>query len=562
MRYTALLGKTLREEPRGIRSPSHALLLKGGYILPLGQGLFAFLPLGLRVLKNLQRVIDEEMRALGAQEIYAPVVTPAEIWRLSGRRDWIRELVLFQDRHGREMALSPTHEEAFVEVVRGSIASYRDLPQLLYQFQIKFRDEDKTKDGLARTREIYMHDGYSFHRTYQELNNFFPKLFRAYRRIFERCGIQTMAAEAGVGYIGGEKSFEFLMPDEGGDHALITCDRCQYSASKEVAIGGKEYRHGEPAPLEKMATPDCSNMDALAERLGLPKRQLAKTLACTTAQGLVLAVVRGDYELAPEKLSAYLKVPVFALAGDAELAAAGLVPGYLSPIGAPPGLRVVIDDAVARSANLVYGANESGFHWLNGNFGRDYDSRDVTDISLTRDQKICLQCGGTLREIRAVEVGHIFKLGDFYTRTMNLAFRDERGRSAYPQMGCWGIGLGRLMDAVVRANRDQRGIIWPPGLAPFQAYLMAIGSPLAVKRAAEELARQLGDRVLFDDRAESPGVKFTDADLLGIPLRLVVSARHLAQGVVEVRERASGQVSLLALDEVPRALGATAGKGD
>jgi prolyl-tRNA synthetase len=562
MRYTSLLGKTLREEPRGIRSPSHALLLKGGYILPLGQGLFAFLPLGLRVLKNLQRVIDEEMRALGAQEIYAPVVTPAEIWRLSGRRDWIRELILFQDRHGREMALSPTHEEAFVEVVRGSIASYRDLPLLLYQFQIKFRDEEKPKDGLARTREIYMHDGYSFHRTYQELNNFFPRLFRAYRRIFERCGIKTLAAEAGVGYIGGEKSFEFLMPDEGGDHALITCGRCQYSASKEVAIGGKEYLHGEPAPLQKVETPDCSTMDALAERLGVPKRRLAKTLACSTAQGLVLAVVRGDYELAPEKLSAYLKVPVFALAGDAELAAAGLVPGYLSPIGAPPGLRLVVDDAVARSANLVYGANESGFHWLNGNFGRDYDSRDVTDISLTRDQKICLQCGGTLREIRAVEVGHIFKLGDFYTRTMNLAFRDERGRSAYPQMGCWGIGLGRLMDAVVRANRDQRGILWPPGLAPFQAYLMAIGPSLAVKRTAEELARRLGDRALFDDRQESPGVKFTDADLLGIPLRLVVSARHLAQGMVEARERASGRVGLLALDEVPRAVEASAGKGD
>jgi prolyl-tRNA synthetase len=561
MRYTTMLGKTLRKDPHGIRSPSHALLLKGGYVLPLGQGLFAFLPLGLRVLRNLQRVIDEEMRAIGAQEIYAPVVTPAEIWRLSGRRDWIRELVLFQDRHGRELALSPTHEEAFVEVVRGSLASYRDLPLLLYQFQIKYRDEEKTKDGLVRTREIYMHDGYSFHRNYQGLNNFFPKLFKAYRKIFERCGIHTLAAEAGVGYIGGEKSFEFLMPDEGGDHALITCERCQYSASKEVAIGGKEYLRGEPEPLQKVATPDCPTIEALSERLGLPKRRLAKTLACSTAGGLVLAVVRADYELAPEKLSAYLKVPVFALAGDAELAAAGLVPGYLSPIGVPPGVRVVVDDAVARSANLVYGANEEGFHLLNGNFGRDFDCRDVTDISLTRDQKICLQCGGTLREIRAVEVGHIFKLGDYYTRTMNLAFRDERGRPAYPQMGCWGIGLGRLMDAVVRANRDERGIRWPAGLAPFQAYLMGIGPSLAVKRTVEELASQLEDRVLFDDRDESPGVKFTDADLLGIPLRLVVSARHLAQGAVEVRDRASGQVSLLSPAQVLTAVEALSEKG-
>jgi len=559
MRYSGLLGKTLREEPHGIRSPSYALLLKGGYIRQLGQGLFAFLPLGLRVLRNLQRIITEEMQALGGQEIYAPVVTPAEIWRRSGRRDWIRELIRFQDRGGRELVLSPTHEEAFVEVVRATLSSYRDLPQLLYQFQIKFRDEERTKDGLSRTKEIYMHDGYSFHRSYHELNNFFPKLFKAFRRIFERCGIQTFAAEAGVGYIGGEKSFEFLMPAAGGDHALIRCGKCQYAASKEVAIGGKEYLRGEMLPLEKVATPGCGTIEALAQFLDLPRSRLAKSLLYLTPRGPVLAVVRADFEVAPEKISAFLKVPVYGLAGDRELAEAGLTAGSLSPIGLPPGLRLVVDDAVARSANLVYGANQAGFHYRNGNFGRDFESPDVADISLTRGQRICLQCGGTLEEIQAVEVGHIFKLGDYYTRAMNLAFQDDHGRAAYPQMGCWGIGLGRLMDAVAWANRDERGLAWPEALAPFRAYLMSIGQSLAVKKAAEELAAELGEEVLFDDREDSPGVKFKDADLLGIPLRLVVSTKHLAEGLVEVQERRTGRVSLLPAAQAVRAVQDLAG---
>jgi len=273
----------------------------------------------------------------------------------------------------------------------------------------------------------------------------------------------------------------------------------------------------------------------------------------------VLAVVRADFEAAPEKLSAFLKVPVYGLAGDRELAAVGLSAGSLSPIGLPPGLRVVVDDAVARSANLVYGANEPGFHFLNGNFGRDFESPEVADISLTRGEKICLQCGGTLEEIQAVEVGHIFKLGDYYTRAMNLAFQDDRDRSTYPQMGCWGIGLGRLMDAVAWANRDERGLVWPGALAPFRVYLMAIGQSLAVKKAAEALAGELGDEALFDDREDSPGVKFKDADLLGIPLRLVVSTKHLAEGLVEVQERQSGRITLVSPAQVSRTVQALSG---
>jgi len=554
MRYSDIFGKTLRETPQSIRSPSHALLHRGGFVRQMGQGLYSFLPLGMRVLQNIQRIIAEEMGALGGQEIYVPVVTPSDIWRRSGRLNWISELIHFRDRNGRQLVLSPTHEEAFVELVRVALSSYREMPLFLYQFQIKFRDEERTKDGLVRTKEIYMHDAYSFHRSYQDLNNFFPKTFTAYKRVFDRCGIETFAGEAGVGYIGGEKSYEFLMPTDSADHAIILCDNCKYCASKEIAVAGKRYLREEEKALETVHTPGCTTIEELTEFFDIPKERTAKTLVYNTPQGLVMAVVRGDYELALEKLSGYLKVPAYSPATDEELAEAGLIPGYLSPIHADQRIRVVVDDGVAKSNNLVFGANQADHHLVNGNFGRDFYTPDVTDIALTREEKICLQCGGTLREIQALEVGHIFKLGDYYTRTMNLTYQDERGASTYPHMGCYGVGLGRLMDAVVRSNRDERGILWPAALAPFQAYLMSVGKSLSVKKAAEELHLELGDRALYDDRSDSPGVKFNDADLIGVPLRIVVGAKHLGEGKMEIKERGSGAIHLVALDQVARAL--------
>jgi prolyl-tRNA synthetase len=554
MYYSKILGKTLRESPQSIRTASYALLHRGGFVRRMGQGLYSFLPLGMRVMQNIQRIIAEEMGALGGQEIYVPLITPTDIWQRSGRLAWISELIHFRDRHGRDLVLSPTHEEAFVELVRVALSSYREMPLFLYQFQIKFRDEERPKDGLVRTKEIYMHDAYSFHRSYQDLNNFFPKTFTAYKRVFDRCGIETFPGEAGVGYIGGEKSYEFLMPTDSTDHAIILCDKCHYCASKEVAVGGKRYSREEEKSLEKVHTPGCATIDELAGFLGIPKERTAKSLVYNTPGGLVMAVVRGDYELGLEKLSGYLKVPAYSLATDEELASVGLVPGYLSPIQIDQRVRVVVDDAAARSNNLVYGANQPDYHLINVNFGRDFHTQDVTDIALTRNEKICLQCGGTLREIQALEVGHIFKLGDYYTRAMNLTCQDERGLVTFPHMGCYGVGLGRLMDAVVRSNHDERGILWPKTLAPFQAYLMSVGKSLSVKKAAEDLHLELGERVLYDDRSDSPGVKFNDADLIGIPLRIVVGAKHLAEGKVELKERGSGKIHLVALGQVNRAV--------
>jgi len=551
MRYSQLFGKTRREDPHEIRWPSYSLLYKGGFVRQMGQGLFSILPLGMRVIKNLETIIAEEMTKLGGQEMYATLVTPADIWRKSGRYDWMGgELIRFQDRQGHELVLSPTHEEAFVELVRSSLDSYRDLPILLYQFQIKFRDEEKARFGLARTKEIYMYDGYSFHRSYNELNNFFPRMFAAFSSIFDRCYIPTRAAEAAVGFIGGEKSYEFLMPSERGAHEIIVCEQCRYCASRDIAVGGKDYLAGEQKEIKKVATPDCASLDDLAPFLEIPRRHLAKTMVYTTPQGLVMAVVRGDYEVAEEKLANYLGCPLLKKAGDELVREAGLVPGYLSPVGQDERFRVVVDDSVARSANLVMGANEEGYHLLNVNFGRDFTSRDVADISLTHQEKTCLLCGGRLRSIKAIELGHIFKLGEYYSKSMNLQFQEERGRTAYPHMGCYGIGLGRLMDAVVQANHDEDGIIWPPHIAPYKAFLMSIGKSLGVKKEAGLLHQEMGDAVLYDDRAESVGVKFKDADLLGLPVRVVVSAKHLGEGKVELRERRTGKISLVGKSRV------------
>ena len=561
MRYSKLLGKTIREDPHGSKRESYSLLIKGGYIRQMSQGLFSFLPLGVRVLKNLQGLIAEEVEKLGGQEVNVPLVSSVDIWRKSGRDQWVgKELIHFNDSHDRELVLSPTHEETMVELIRSSMSSYRDLPLFLYQFQIKFRDEERTREGLVRTKEFLMYDSYSFHRSGNDLNNFFPRIFTTFGKIFKRCNIEAIAAEAGVGYIGGDKSFEFLMPSGDGDNVVVGCKNGHYRANRDIAVGSKQHIGGDPLAMEKVETPCCVTMDKLSEYLNINKHRLAKSLVYFTPDGLVMAVVLGDYEVGKEKLSRYLKAQVLRLATNKELASAGLVPGYLSPVGNTDNIRVIADDAVVKSANLVFGANEENLHFINVNHGRDYEISEITDISLTNKESSCLFCGAPLQEVPAIEVGHLFKLGDHYSRVMNLVFHDDKDRTAFPHMGCYGIGLGRLMDSIVKANHDDRGIIWPSHLAPFQVFLMAIGKSLSVKKLVEELHEELGDRALYDDREDSPGVKFKDADLIGIPLRVVVSARHLSEGMVEIQERKSGKITLVLREKVKETIEKLTGK--
>ncbi len=551
MRYSLLFGKTLREVPQDIRFQAHALLIKGGFIRSLGQGLFSLLPLGKRVMDNLTAILREEMQGLGGQEVEIPMVNPYDIWKKSGRDEVVdKELIRFKDRAGKDLVLSPTHEEAMVELVRLSINSYRDLPVFLFEFQDKFRDEERTRCGLVRSKEFLMKDAYSFHRTFSDLNNFFPKIFAAYQRIFRRCGVPFVEAEAGVGYIGGHKAYEFLMPSEHGDDTVIVCDSCGYTANSEIALGVKEFTSEPPLNLEKIETPDCQTMEKLSAFLNLPKLRLGKSIVYKTPMGLVMAVVRADYDVSLEKLTKVFGQPVLRLATREELLGVGIIPGYVSPILEESVMPVIVDDTIANSTNLVYGGNEEGFHYLNGNFGRDFETEYVADIALMKGNAGCIHCGKPLKEVRAIELGNIFKLGDRYTRTLDLSFQDDGGNQVYPQMGSYGIGMGRLLACIVESNHDDKGIIWPLHIAPFKAFLMSIGKSFMVKKMVGEIHDFLGDTVLYDDRDESPGVKFKDADLIGIPFRIIVSSKLLEQGKIEIRERRSGMQWFVDADKI------------
>ncbi len=555
MYYSKLLGKTQREFPHDVRLPAHGLLIQSGFIRPLGQGLFSLLPLGIRVVEKLKAIIREEMEKLGGQEVRVPLVNPAEIWKRSGRYEWIhKELVRFKDRHGHELVLSPTHEEAMIELVRKSLSSYKELPILLYEFQLKFRDEEKPRGGLLRAKEFLMKDAYSFHRSYYELNNFFPKMFAAYSNIFKRCGVKVIPAEAGVGFIGGEKAYEFLMPSQYGDDVVIECEKCNYLANRNIANSGKEYHSEQEKPLEKIKTPLCVTMEDLAHFTGLPKSKLAKSVVYSTGAGLVMAVVRGDYEVSEEKLQKVIDAPVFELADNDLLQEKGLIPGFVSPIGLDSEIRVIVDDLVRDSSNLVYGANEKDYHYLNGNFGRDYSTEEVFDIAVAREADICLQCGGKLKEIKALEVGHIFKLGDRYSRELELFFQNENGKKGYAHIGCYGIGMGRLIHAIVESNRDEKGMVWPATVAPYLYYLMSIGKSRTVRETTENIYRAIEETTLYDDRDESPGVKFKDSDLLGIPIRIIVSSRNIEKGLIEIQSRKTGEIRLVEKDSVLEAL--------
>jgi prolyl-tRNA synthetase len=551
MRYTKLFGKSVIRYTGHRKAYAFNLLEKAGYVRSLANGLFSMLPLGQRVARRLISLILEEMEELGGQEVAMPMVNPHELWTSSGRAQLIeREMVSFSDREGRKLVLAPSHEEAMLDLVRKAISSSKDLPVLLYQIQSKFRDEDKPRGGLIRAKEFLMKDAYSFHRSYTELNNFFPKMFAAYMRIFARCGLPVFPAEAGVGYMGGERAYEFLFESPRGEDVIISCNSCGYKANREVAISVKDSQPGNPRGLTEIETPNCDTMKKLASFLDLDLNQLAKPLVYKTLNGYCMAVVRGDYTVSIEKLSRVLGEPVLRMATRTELELFGLVPGYLSPVGIK-NLPIVVDETVAESANLVMGANEEGKHLQNVNFGRDFETAYVGDIARVRKNNICKLCGSPLSEVKAMELGHIFKLRDFYSRSMHFTLPDDE--SKFPEMGSYGIGIGRLMSAITQHWADEKGIVWPLLLAPYPVHLAGIGNMISVRRAVEDLYHLLGPQdVLYDDRRESGGVILKDADLLGMPLRIIASRRTLDKGEVECTDRQSGESEMVPIDLVPR----------
>lgn len=554
MRMSRLFGRTLREVPQEAELESHRLLLRAGMIRRVAAGIYAYLPLGRRVLAKIAEIIRQEMDAIEGQELLMPVVHPAELWQESGR--WYEvgpEMVRFQDRLGRDMVLGITHEETITDLVRREVNSYRQLPLMLYQIQTKFRDEPRPRGGLIRMREFTMKDGYSFHAAFEDLEAYYPRVYQAYSNIFRRVGVGVMAVEASSGMMGGAISHEFVMPSEVGEDTLVHCPACGYAANTDNATFQKpDYGRGAEGELMEMATPGMETIQEVADYLGLPVHRTLKAVFYSAQGGVVFAVIRGDLEVNEAKLAGLLKVSNLRLASPEELKAAGIVAGYASPRGLRGEVKVVADDSIRLGANFVMGANREGYHLVNANYPRDFSVEVIGDIALAEGGHPCPRCGMGLKLQRGIELGHIFQLGTKYSEAMGARFLDAEGREHPLIMGCYGIGLDRLMAAVVEANHDGYGIRWPASIAPVEVYLVSLAAGESqVEAASDGIYAELGERgfgVLYDDRAESAGVKFNDADLIGPPLRLTVSKRTISQGGVELKRRGEKAYRL-----VPRA---------
>lgn len=568
MRQSQSFGQTLREAPGDAEVASHQLLLRAGFIRQIGSGLFSFLPLAYRSIKKIENILREEIDAIGGQEILMPVVTPADLWKQTGRWYEIgKELARFQDMGGRDMVLAMTHEETIGDLVHKEVHSYRQLPQLIYHIQTKFRDEARPRAGLIRTREFTMKDSYSLDADYEGLDRQYRNHYQAYFNIFNRVGLPVIAVKSDVGMMGGSLAHEYMYLTPIGEDTLIVCDNCGYSSNRQVALFRKpEPPVEEPLPVEKVATPGTKTIEALAQYLGIASAQTGKAVfftatfvnkdettgAETRHDRLVLAIVRGDMEANETKVSNAIKAVELRPARTEEILAAGAVPGYASATGIDA--LVLVDDMVARTPNLVVGANEEGYHLKNVNYGRDYTADKVADIVAANGGEPCVNCGQPVRASRGVEVGNIFKLGTKYSEAFQAYFLDKEGQSRPVIMGSYGIGSGRLLACVAEESHDKAGLIWPVSIAPYQVHLVMLNSSNpVVAETAERLYHDLrlaGLEVLFDDRTEAtPGVKFADSDLLGMPLRLVVSDRSLKANSVEFKLRTQADRQSVPVEE-------------
>ncbi|MEE9284268.1 MAG: proline--tRNA ligase [Dehalococcoidia bacterium] len=565
MRLSQLFGKTLREEPADAETVSHKLLVKAGLIAPLTAGVYSILPLGLRAIRKIEGIIREEMDAAGGQELLMPALQPAEVWDESGRRGAFGDnLFQLRDRRDRAWVLAPTHEEVVTLLARQNVKSYRDLPLLLYQIRTKFRDELRPRAGLVRVREFDMKDLYSFDADEEGLDVSYQKMLQAYRNIFTRCGVPSLAVEADSGAIGGKDSHEFILLSESGEDLVVHCTSCDYAANQERAESVKSAGPEEaPLPLEPVDTPGAATIEEVSRFLGVPKAQTLKAVFYAIDGEVKLVMVRGDLEVNEVKLKNLTQAGEVRLASDAEVREAGLVAGAASPVGLE-GIKVVADESITMGANFVVGANRPETHLRNANYPRDFQVDVVAEIANAEAGHGCPRCGRELRASRGIEVGHVFKLGTAFSTALGAFYLDRDGVQRPIVMGSYGIGLGRLLAAVVEQNHDERGIVWPASVAPFQAHLVVLGADRQAQVAQEaeglyqDLRRQ-GVEVLYDDRAESPGVKFNDADLLGMPVRLTVSPRTVKESAVEVKRRSEAEATLVPAGEAVAAVRETPG---
>ncbi len=559
MRMSKLFFQTLREVPNEAEVISHQLMLRSGLVRQVAAGIFDHLPLGLRVKHKIEQIMREEMDAVDGQEITMPVVQPAELWQRSGRWDAIGDdMARLKDRNDRDYCLGMTHEEVVTDLASRIVSSYRQLPFMLYQIQTKFRDEPRPRAGMIRVREFTMKDGYSFHTDIADLDAYYPKVYQAYFNIFRRCGLDVLAVESDTGMMGGTMAHEFMAVTPIGEDTLLLCDACGYKANRQIATFVKPTPEAEAAlPLTEVATPGTATIADLAAFLKIPESRTAKAVFMVAeiegkdgkfSEKFVFAVVRGDMELNETKLTNAVKAKRLRPATTDEISAIGAEAGYGSPIGIDRSKAIlVVDDLVAASPNLVAGANKPGFHFTNVNYGRDYPAADmVTDLVAAGDGHLCPVCQSPLHSVRGVEVGNIFKLGTKYSTAMGATYLDENGGSWPMVMGCYGIGTGRLMASVIEAYNDDFGVQWPVSIAPYQVMLVSLANEKSPDVAAQvdqfyADLQAAGVEVLYDDRDERAGVKFNDADLIGLPVRITVGGKGLKKGLVELRFRRTGE---------------------
>jgi prolyl-tRNA synthetase len=559
MRWSKTLIPTLKEVPADAEVVSHKLLVRAGFIRQISRGVYDYFPLALKVIRKIETIVRQEMDRAGAQELLMPISSPAELWQESGRWDhYGKELMRFKDRNERDFCLGPTHEEIVTDLVRRSVRSYRELPLNLYQIQTKFRDELRPRFGLMRGREFIMKDAYSFHTDIDDCRREYDNMYQTYKRIFSRLDLRFRPVEADTGAIGGSLSHEFQVLAESGEDAIVSCNRCDYAANVEKA----EVKGGRPAEsdlanespvLEKVATPEKKSVPEVAAFLKLSADKFIKTLVYKrNGDELVAALVRGDHEINELKLRTVLGCHEVTLADETSVAAAtGVVPGYLGPIGLK--LRVVADLSVQGMRGAVTGANQANLHFIQVDQERDFTPSAFADLRLAVGGDPCPRCDeGRLETHRGIEVGQVFYLGTKYSEKMGATFLDAEGRERPIEMGCYGIGISRLVAAAIEQNHDDNGIIWPFSIAPFHVLLLPINyKEQKLRDAAEQIYHDLQNQhveVLLDDRDERPGVKFKDADLIGIPLRVTIGAKGLEKGIVELRRRRDGKT-----DEIPLA---------
>ncbi len=556
MRWSSYYLFTTREVPADAEVVSHRLMVRAGMIRKEAAGIYSYLPFGWRSLQKLSAIVRRELDAAGAIELHMPVVHDADLWRESGRwRAYGKELLRVRDRHERDFCLGPTHEEVVTDIVRRDIRSYRQLPTNLYQIQVKFRDEIRPRFGLMRGREFIMKDAYSFDVDEAGLDAAYDQMDLAYQRIFTACQLDFSRVEADTGAIGGSSSHEFMVLADTGESQVVSCRECGYGANVEraetqpLAAPAAE----PPAERQQVSTPSCTSVAEVAELLGVGPERVVKTLLYETSDGPVAVLIRGDREINQTKLANHLDLPEVALAGEALVrSVSGAEVGFAGPVGLPDTVRLIADESVRGLTNVVCGANVTDAHLTGVNWGRDVDLAEFTDLLLVTGGDACPRCGSELTLSRGIEVGHIFKLGSKYSEPMGCNYTDEQGQERPMMMGCYGLGIGRTIAAAIEQNHDDSGIIWPLPLAPFTALVTPLTNrDDAVVAAAEGVYHDLqshGVDVLLDDRDERPGVKFNDADLVGIPVRVVIGSKSLADGKVEISLRRGGDKELVPVD--------------